>query len=139
VTPESLAALHAAAFTIPRPWSAAEFAALLGGPGIVLVGDAEGIALGRVTLDEAELLTIAVPPPLQGTGRGRALLKAFEAGAAAAGATRVFLEVAEDNAAARALYAAAGYDESGRRPGYYAGPDSRRRDALVLTKRLTGR
>jgi ribosomal-protein-alanine N-acetyltransferase len=48
--------------------------------------------------------------------------------AAAAGAARMLLEVAEDNAAARALYAAAGFAPAGRRPRYY--PDGR--DALLL-------
>lgn len=138
MTPAALAALHAAAFTTSRPWSAAEFATLLDSPGILLVGDAEGIALGRVTLDEAELLTIAVPPSLRRAGRGRAVLAAFETAVAARGATRLFLEVADDNAAARALYAGAGYEESGRRPGYYTAPDKRRSDALVLTKSLSG-
>ena len=36
------------------------------------------------------------------------------------------------NAAARALYARAGFAEVGRRRGYYQRPDGRREDALVL-------
>ena len=58
--------------------------------------------------------------------------------AAARGAVRVFLEVADDNAAARALYARAGFVEAGRRPGYYAGADGERRDALLLALNLRG-
>ncbi|MDP3371055.1 MAG: ribosomal-protein-alanine acetyltransferase, partial [Brevundimonas sp.] len=57
--------------------------------------------------------------------------------AATRGATRLFLEVAEDNMAALALYAGAGFVEAGRRPGYYARPHGRPRDALVLALNLT--
>ena len=32
MTPEGMAALHAAAFTVPRPWTAGEFAGLLAQP-----------------------------------------------------------------------------------------------------------
>jgi len=59
--PESLARLHGACFTAPRPWSAAEFAALLASPGVILVSGAAGFARGRTAADEAELLTLAVP------------------------------------------------------------------------------
>jgi ribosomal-protein-alanine N-acetyltransferase len=45
----------------------------------------------------------------------------------------MFLEVAADNTAARALYAAAGYQQVGQRRGYYAGGI----DALVLARPLT--
>jgi ribosomal-protein-alanine N-acetyltransferase len=45
----------------------------------------------------------------------------------------MFLEVAERNGAARALYAAAGFAAAGRRRRYY--PDGA--DALVLRRSLT--
>ena len=44
---------------------------------------------------------------------------AFEAQAVQKGAARAFLEVAATNAAARALYASAGYAEDRVRRGYY--------------------
>jgi ribosomal-protein-alanine N-acetyltransferase len=50
--------------------------------------------------------------------------------------SQLFLEVAEDNAPARALYAQAGFEEVGRRKGYYARPQSAAVDALVLRRRL---
>ena len=53
------------------------------------------------------------------------------------GARRIFLEVAEDNAAARALYAAFGYTEIARRRDYYRTQTGQRRDALVMEKTLT--
>ena len=47
-----------------------------------------------------------------------------------------FLEVAADNAAAQALYARAGFAESGRRRGYYRRPDGSGLDALVMQRAL---
>ena len=126
-----MAALHAASITVPRPWTAAEFAVLLAAPGVFLLDEVDGLAVGRLVADEAELLTLAVRPDARRRGTGRRLLAAFEARAARGGAGRAFLEVAEDNGAARALYAGAGYGEVGRRPGYYGGAD-----ALVLAKGL---
>jgi len=135
VTPEALAATHAAAFTDDRPWSAAEFAGLLSLPGVILTGDARSFVLGRVTLDEAEILTLATRPEARRQGLARARLKQFEQAAAAAGATSLFLEVAADNIAALALYQGAGFAPVGRRRGYYARPDGAA-DALVLNKAI---
>lgn len=135
MSPEALARLHAAAFEAERPWSAAEFGALLSAPGGLLLGDARAVLLARVTLDEAEVLTLATDPAHRRQGLARALLAAFHAEAALRGAGRAVLEVAEDNAAARALYAGTGYAEAGRRPGYY-GRKGRRVAALVLARPL---
>ena len=120
MSPEALAQLHAAAFAQDRPWTASEFASLLSGPGTLLLGDGRAFLLGRVTLDEAEILTLATHPGHRRQGLAAALLERFEAEARARGAARAFLEVAEDNAPARALYEGRGYGEVGRRPGYYA-------------------
>jgi len=136
VTPAALAALHAQAFDATRPWSEAEFAALLTAAGTILTGDTRAFVLGRVTLDEAEVLTLATAPAYRRQGLARAALAAFEAAAQARGATTVFLEVAEDNAPARALYAAQGYAPAGRRPGYYATGTGTPVAALVLRKTL---
>jgi [ribosomal protein S18]-alanine N-acetyltransferase len=135
MSPEAMATLHARCFTdAPRPWTAPEFAALLAEPTSLLCTAPGGFALGRLAADEAELLTLAVDPGSRRRGIGRRLVAALEAAARARGAEAVFLEVAEGNAAARALYAACRYAEVGRRPGYYPGavPSA----ALVLVKRL---
>jgi ribosomal-protein-alanine N-acetyltransferase len=94
-----------------------------------------GFALGRVQADQAEILTIAVRPGARGQGVGRALLNALLTEAAKRGALDLFLEVAEPNAAARALYAGAGAKEVGRRRRYYADGA----DALVLRLSVEGR
>ena len=134
MTPDDLARLHAAAFGQDRPWSADEFAALLDGPGVVLLGDRHAMLLGRITLDEAEILTLATHPDHQRQGRAASLLAAFHLEAAGRGALRAFLEVAEDNQPARALYDAQGYAVAGRRPAYYLRPGAPPAAALVMAR-----
>jgi [ribosomal protein S18]-alanine N-acetyltransferase len=125
-----LAGVHATAFS--APWDAAAFADLLDQTGVFAVEDPDGFILMRVVADEAEILTLAVRPRARRRGLGARLLRDGAAAAAGQGAQRLFLEVAEDNVAARALYARAGFVEAGRRPRYYARHDGGRRDALVL-------
>jgi ribosomal-protein-alanine N-acetyltransferase len=132
-----MAVLHAAAMTTPRPWSAAEFAALLARPGAFATGDARAFALGRVIIDEAELLTIATHPDHRRQGLARTALAAFESEARARGAATAHLEVAADNAAALALYDGAGYRRAGLRRGYYQRADSTPVDAVLMAKALS--
>ena len=82
--------------------------------------------------DEAEILTLAVRPSARRAGLGGRLVEAAVVRAAALGAERMFLEVAEGNVAARALYARSGFVEMGRRRGYYSHADGSREDALTL-------
>ena len=135
MTPEEMAATHARAFTgRGQVWCAGEIAELLASPHVFAVGDARCFAMGRVVAGEAELLTLACDPAHQGKGLGRACLAAFEAGAKARGAEECFLEVAEDNTAAQALYKSAGYTEAARRRAYYARQGAAPVDALILRK-----
>ena len=83
---------------------------------------------------EAEILTIAVDPAARRQGIATRLLATFLAEARARNAESVFLEVATDNAAARALYAAAGFRTAGVRRDYYLTPQGHRVDALVLRR-----
>lgn len=128
MTPAELAALHARCFAVPRPWSEAEFAALLSSSGAVLERTADGFLLGRVAGGEAELLTLAVSPAARRTGQGRELVRRFLSTCRDGHAEAAFLEVASDNAAALGLYAATGWTAAGRRRNYYA-PGL---DALVM-------
>lgn len=137
MTPAAMATLHASAFTTPRPWSEAEIAGLLASPLVFALTEAGGFLLGRVVAGEAELLTVAVAPDQRRAGLGRRLVTAFLAEAARRGAESVFLEVAEPNAPARALYAASGFQPAGRRRAYYQRPDGGAEDALILVRTLT--
>ncbi|MCC5972522.1 MAG: GNAT family N-acetyltransferase [Rubellimicrobium sp.] len=135
-TAEALAALHARASGHERSWSAAEFVTLLATPGTVLDADGASFLLGRIVLDEAEVLMIATDPDHRRQGRARARLAGFERLAGNSGAKRVVLEVAEDNAPARALYGVAGYRQVGARPGYYHRKGRAAVTALVLARDL---
>ena len=136
MTPEDLARIHAAAFTMPRPWSVKEFTDLLSSPHVFLAPTQHAFAMGRVIADEAELLTIATDPGHRRTGLGRSCLSAFEAAAHARGATSAFLEVAANNPAALALYLGNDWHITGTRPQYYQAPDGTRVDAQILSKHL---
>ncbi len=135
MTFEQMAALHARSFDgAPRPWTGAEFRSILEGAGTWLVSVEGGLAVGRCTLDEAELLTLAVSPEFRRRGLGRRLLTLHEAEAQAREAKTLYLEVSVRNHAALALYRSHGYREAGRRTGYYAQADGGRTDALVMAR-----
>lgn len=131
-----LAQTHAACFSHSRPWSSEEFAKLLEHDGTLLAMDRQGFALARRVLDEAEILTIAVLPAARRRGVASGLLAELEGDLAQNGARYLYLEVAEDNAAALALYYSRGYRETGRRTGYYAAASGPATDALILSKNL---
>jgi ribosomal-protein-alanine N-acetyltransferase len=94
-----------------------------------------GFSLYRTVAGEAELLLLAVAKPEQGRGVGRKLLEQFIADARSGGATRVHLEVRDNNPAV-SMYVAAGFERVGRRSQYYSGKDGTRFDALTLARTL---
>lgn len=109
--PEALAAVHQKAFALldQKGWSAEAIAAVLddkGGLAVLARLDdvVEGFALFRQTLDEAELITLAVNPERQRLGLARQLLEAAFAHLTVQACTSIFLEVRSDNDAAIALY-----------------------------------
>jgi ribosomal-protein-alanine N-acetyltransferase len=130
--------LHAEAF--PEPWAAPEIERLmriLGGFGILAEDETPlGFILARAVAGEAEILTLAVAPQARRQGVGRTLVEAAAAEASRRGAHTLFLEVAEDNPAAIALYEATDFQAAGLRRAYYARPDARPADALVLRRPL---
>lgn len=134
MSPEALAQIHAQAFTTPRPWSAAEFAALIERPEIDLFYEDQGFAMLRSIAGESELLTIATAPAARRQGIATRLMHALIAKATMRGAEQIFLEVAADNAAAIALYHAHGFAQTGRRKAYYRPPEGPALDALVMAR-----
>lgn len=134
-----LAALHATAFA--HPWSAEEFATLLADPTVfgLIAADGNhpcGLVLFRTVLDEAEVLTVGVPPQQRRQGLAAALMSAALATAATRGAAQVFLEVADSNAAAQGLYLRLGFTAAGRRKKYYRTADGGQEDAVVMVRPL---
>lgn len=126
-----MAEIHAESFTIPRPWSAAEFAGLMGMAGVFVETTARGFVMGRLIAGEAELLTLAVSPCARRLGEGRALMAAFLTHIGPE--DRAFLEVAAGNLPARALYTGTGWVESGLRRAYYRYAGGQAEDAVIMT------
>lgn len=100
-----------------------------------LAGRVIGFSLSRRTMEDAELLLLAVDPVARGRGTGAALIARTADIAAARGAIRLMLEVRETNEAL-ALYRRQGFAEIGRRRGYYRGPGGACHDALTLARAI---
>jgi [ribosomal protein S18]-alanine N-acetyltransferase len=135
----ALAALHGAAFR--RGWSEDEFERLLLDKAVIahraMIGATlAGFIVSRLAAREAEILSVAVAPARRGGGLARRLLDLHLRRLAGLGTTAIFLEVDEDNAPARRLYARAGFREVGRRPAYYAHGPQAPSNALVLRRDL---
>lgn len=136
-----LAAIHERAFA--RPWSALDFERLLAdrtilSDGLFLGRDPEpaGFVLSRFVADEAEILTVALAPEARGRRCAQRLLRPHLDALAAKRVRTVHLEVEEGNAPALALYRGLGFEEVGRRAGYYQKPDGTRATALAMSLML---
>ena len=135
----SVAAIERAAFS--DPWSEKSFRDALAHPSIYFAAarDAEGMVVGYVVAwfvaDEGQIANLAVTPEAWGSGIGRALLDAALREAALREAEHVYLEVRDSNERARGLYRSRGFEEVGRRRGYYRRPVE---DAIVLRRRVEG-
>jgi len=136
MTPEALAETHLAAFGEEKSWPAETFAKFLKDPAVMITGESDGFVLGRVTVDEAEILTVATAPNRRRQGLAASALEAFMKQVRLAGATSVFLEVAEDNFAAIGLYEREGFLIVGERKDYYRQKNAAPITALILRRDL---
>jgi ribosomal-protein-alanine N-acetyltransferase len=135
-----LSAMHRACFP-DGPWDAAtleRILALAGGFGyLVWHGETPvGFILARDLAGEVEILSVGVLPQWRRRGAGRALMDAVVARAERDGLGSIVLEVKTENKAARRLYAALGFLQVGRRPGYYRQLGGRA-DGLILRRSIT--
>lgn len=96
-------------------------------------GEPLGFLLAQSALDEAEILMLAVAPAARRQGVARRLLTDGHEALALRGVTRMLLDVADDNTAARALYMSAGYQPLAIRRAYYHRSPGPPADAHVLT------
>jgi [ribosomal protein S18]-alanine N-acetyltransferase len=135
-----LAQLHGASFH--RGWGEGEFEGMLterntlvhrlrSGRKVI------GFAVSRMAADEAEILSIAVAPSHRGHGLSRNLLLTHLGHLAGRGVRTVFLEVEENNQAARRLYDRAGFAVIGRRERYYREPDGQQLNAVLMRRDLS--
>jgi ribosomal-protein-alanine N-acetyltransferase len=132
-TPAEVAELERLCFG--EPWPESALRDILANPAVtawVLESSSSrphAYLLFQETGAEAEILRIGTLPEHRGQGAGLRLLRVFQAWCRQRGVGRVFLEVRENNHAARRLYDRGGFTVAGRRKGYYSTPPA---DALVL-------
>jgi [ribosomal protein S18]-alanine N-acetyltransferase len=120
---EPLSLLHGATFP-DDPWSPAAIAEITGLAGFFALvarrdGALVGFALAFGACEECEIAALGVLLSRRRTGVGAALLDRVCGEARRRAARAVVLEVAADNVAAQALYAASGFVSVGRRRNYY--------------------
>jgi ribosomal protein S18 acetylase RimI-like enzyme len=137
---DALLAIEDAVFPTDR-LSARSFRRLTASPSAAVIVAATGgrvagycIVLFRRGTSTARLYSLATAPGLAGQGIGRALIAAAEREAAKRRRRSLRLEVREDNARAVSVYRRAGFEATGRKPGYYQDNMA----ALRLEKNLGG-
>lgn len=134
---KNLARMHAGAFF--HGWPETELATYISTPHntpVYVACDARrriaGFMILRLVSEEAELLSIVVAEKWQGRGIGGALLRAGFDDLLMTPIIRMFLEVDEANQPAIKLYSQFGFDEVGKREGYYPLKDGTPATALVM-------
>lgn len=90
-----------------------------------------GYVGSQIVLGEADMMNLAVSPEYRRTGLGEQLVNALIKGLKERDCHCLLLEVRTSNVAAISLYQKLGFEQVGRRPGYYFHP---REDALILRK-----
>ena len=123
------------ALCFSEPWSENAFSILLGDGafGMVALLDGVVVAYGGMlfVLDEGQITNIATHPEYRREGLGRMIVEALEREARTLGLSELFLEVREQNVAARKLYLSCGWEEIGLRKNFYSKPT----DNAVLMKK----
>jgi [ribosomal protein S18]-alanine N-acetyltransferase len=136
----AIAEIHAELFE--GAWSASALSTMITSPpALAFVAEDDGTVVGFIiansVADETEILSIGVAKRVQRSGLATALLTTLMEAAHRREPGRIFLEVAEANAPARALYQRCGFGVVGRRRAYYARADGSQEDALVLARQTT--
>jgi ribosomal-protein-alanine N-acetyltransferase len=93
-------------------------------------GRVVGFLVASLLVPQAELESIAVLVAEQRRGIGRELLLAMREEIRVAGVREVLLEVRASNLRALDFYRSMGWNETGRRPRYYADPEE---DAVLMS------
>lgn len=101
-------------------------------------GEMLGYFIAMKGVDEMHLLNLTIAPAQQGKGHGRRLLDELRSLCRAQEAERLWLEVRQSNARARALYQRYGFRHIGVRRGYYPALHGQREDASVMSLEIGG-
>jgi ribosomal-protein-alanine N-acetyltransferase len=138
---DEVMAIEQAAY--PFPWTRGNFVdSLAAGYRAWTLRGSDGRLIGYFLalqgVAEMHLLNITVAPEQQGRGHARRLLDALCALANAERCEQIWLEVRESNARARAVYAAYGFAQTGRRRAYYPAAAGQREDAVLMSLELQG-
>ena len=120
------------------PWSENSISSELNNPlSYWLVAEDNGVIAGYVgsqsVLDAADMMNIAVSSDYRRQGIGQALIESLVAHLLQKNVIALLLEVRVSNIPAITLYEKLGFEQVGRRRGYYHNP---REDALILRKEL---
>ena len=130
---DAVMAIENAVYT--HPWTRDNFTDSLNAGYQCWLMECAGMMVGycvvAIAAGEAHLLNLSIAAGWQRRGLGSMLLGLVQRLVEERAAQRIFLEVRVSNAAARALYARAGFREIGTRRGYYPA-GAGREDALVL-------
>ena len=123
------------------PWSAMSFRGLLLDTsvltlGVELGGDLVAFVMAQTIAGESDILTVATDPDQRRQGLATTLIGALITRLGERGVSRITLDVAEDNAAARALYRSFGFTEDGRRPRYYTTGRDVPVDAVLMSRNM---
>jgi ribosomal-protein-alanine N-acetyltransferase len=117
-------------------WSETQFAGELDQPNgwqfVAVDSGIVGYICGRLVLDEAEIVKIAVKRQSRRQGIATRLLQHSLESASQQGARICYLEVRRSNVPARSFYEKNGFSQSGIRKKYYTSP---REDAVAMMKK----
>ena len=137
----ALARIHRASFD--QAWDENWFRTALDRPGMMALvagtaaeTDLQSFILVQIASDESEILSVGTLPAARRSGLARALIVKAAAKAVLQQAKTMFLEVADDNSAALALYGRCGFTAYGRRRDYYIRSGLPAVDAVMLRAAL---
>ena len=100
------------------------------------VGDTlAGFILAQQVCPSSDIIELVVSPSIRRIGIATGLLNQLVALSRRRNISELFLEVAEDNQAAQALYQKRGFQNVGKRAGYYQHEDHSV-DAIIMQKRF---
>ena len=130
----AVVALDQLSFSLPWPERSFRFELTQNTASRCWVAEVDGHMVGMIVnwllVDEVHVATLATHPDFRRQGIAKELLAHSLRYMSGEGAVSSFLEVRESNTAAREMYRKFGYEDTGRRRGYYKDNNE---DAILMT------